>query len=371
MILRDDRLRALGLGLLSLLGLLVAGELLVRALVDPPRPPYPPEGGRGPERDKKDPFLTDDPDLFWKPKPNTQRTMPDPVSPAKSIIVRTNALGLRSPEFPARKTGAHYWILVLGNSPVWGERISGEETFTAVLEKKLAAKTKNLSVEALNAGMQGYSTFQSRELERRLLDSYRFDLVVISLMGGDWIPGPRPDKDMISPAVRRFLSRSGLYRYLSSLLRSGSRSPEYGPRSGPRVPVGDYENNLTDMVRLAQAQKAEVVLLAPLPICMEEDCLGNDPGYRVDRAAFRRLYAHMGTLEPQYRDAMSRVAARTGAHYLDLEDRLRDSPSPSSLYADVTHPNAAGHRLIAAALAPLAEGLMRRRVSEKGKDYFR
>ncbi|MCX5796296.1 MAG: GDSL-type esterase/lipase family protein [Elusimicrobia bacterium] len=372
MIPRDERLKASLLGILLLAAVLPAAELLVRAAVSLPREPYPPGGPYGGGRGGKDGLYVYDPLLFWKPKPDARAEQRLPTT-GEITTVRTNSLGLRSHEFPLRRTKAHYWILALGNSPVWGEQVNGEETFPSVLEDILSARTRRISVEALNAGVPGYSTFQARELERRLLKDYRFDLVIISIMGADWFPAGRPDKDLVTGArsrtVRGLLSHSALYRYLRGGFWPSHRFPEYGPHNGVRVPVRpDYEDNLTDMVRMAQLQKADVVLLAPMPICTEESCLPHDPRRIRDDAAFRRLYMHMKLLEPQYREAMRRVAVRTGALFLDLGELLRDIPAPDSYYADASHPNAAGHRWIAEALAPLARRLMRdksRRLSDQ------
>lgn len=372
MIPRDERLKASLLGILFLAGALAAAELLVRATVNLPREPYPPGGAAVREHDDKSGLYVYDPLLFWKPRPDFHAEQRIPTT-GEITTVRTNSLGLRSPEFPLRRTKAHYWILALGNSPVWGELVNGEETFPSVLEDILAAKTRRLSVEALNAGVPGYSTFQARELEGRLLKAYQFDLVIISVMGADWYPSRRPDKDLVmgvrSRTVRGLLSRSHLYRYLRSRFWASHHFPAYGPDNRARVPVRpDYEDNLTDMVRMAQLQKADVVLLAPMPICTEEDCILHDPCRIRDEAACRKLYMDMKRLEPQYREAMRRVADRTGASFLDLGDLLRDTHAPDSYYADATHPSAAGHRWIAEALAPLAGRLLRdksRRLSDQ------
>lgn len=348
----NGRLKAAGLGALFVAASLIAAELLVRALAHPPpKPDARVPGLAPPAREKGGGILTYDPVLLWKAKPNSTREMRSPNG--VSVILRTNSLGLRSHEFPRKKAGRHYWILVLGNSPVWGELVKGEETFTSVLEDTLAAKARHVSVEALNAGMPDYCSFQARELERRLLKDYRFDLVIISLMGSDWIPAPVMPRR--GHAIQRVLFRSVLYGMLAGFVHSHHHG-------GVRVPARpDFEDNLVEMVRMAQSQDADVVLLEPLPLCTEESCLRHDPGFLLMHDSYRRLCARMKRLEPQYQEAMRRAADRTGAVHVTLADSLHRLPSPASLYADVSHPNPAGHRLIAEALAPLVERLLRKK----------
>lgn len=72
------------------------------------------------------------------------------------VDIRINSLGLRDREYTVEKPAGVYRILVLGDSPVIGIEVPGEDTFPNRLEQ-LLNENKPGGYEVLNAGMQGYS----------------------------------------------------------------------------------------------------------------------------------------------------------------------------------------------------------------------
>jgi len=120
------------------------------------------------------------PELFWKHddllgwshEPGAQGTYvgPRPFPVEFSAPVRINSLGLRGPEIPELPPGG-LRVLVLGDSVVAGFEVAEDKTFTALLEKRLAADLA-VPVQVINAGIRGYGTDQTylyyRERGRKL-----------------------------------------------------------------------------------------------------------------------------------------------------------------------------------------------------------
>ena len=83
-----------------------------------------------------------------------------------------NSLGYRDREFSLVKPPGVFRIVALGGSTTYTSRVEdNEKTFTAQLEKVLVQKYGYKNVEAINAGVVGYSSWESLiNLEFRVLD---------------------------------------------------------------------------------------------------------------------------------------------------------------------------------------------------------
>ena len=86
-----------------------------------------------------------DPDLIWRLKPRLDG------------ILKTNQLGFRDTDY---KNNADYKILLLGDSVSWGDGVRMEQSYPYILEKRLNQDYPRITVEVINAGVPGYSTFQ-------------------------------------------------------------------------------------------------------------------------------------------------------------------------------------------------------------------
>jgi len=360
---REKRVAAL-LGVLAALALLGVAEVAVRIGWDEPLDPYPVGfGGQRPSGPVA-PLLEYDPSLFWRQRADAERTLA--IGSGETYTIRTNSLGLRDDPFPAPGQGPRVSGLLLGDSNTWGEGVDNHETYTNVLESMLAANLPGLQVDLLNAGVPAYSTTQSLRLERQLLEAYSFDLVGIYNMGPDMMFTIRPDsayeKGPFAALASRVLVRSAVIR----LLRRSAYSEEdevlfnyYRPDSPHRVPAEpDYRRQLQAMVEEAQLDGARVLLIVPLPMCLEQgECLVTPPNVEQQRvsAAVNALRES----EQVYREVMRGVADDTGALLVDLPAWLETRADPTALYLDMTHPTVEGHRLIAgellAAIQPLEE----------------
>lgn len=194
-----------------LVGLGVAcafGEILLAWILPPPlRYRYP------------QPLHQPDPTLGWVLRPQQRSfTIDRPVT--------INSLGFRSPEVAPRKSRQGFRVLCLGDSQTFGNGVSQDETYPAVLQSILALEAEGRHVEVLNAGIQGYGISQEVDLLERLQPSIQPDVVTIGFYINDLGDVLRRDVSSIIDAETGEFVRRGLvkrltpYRLIYGLKRS-------------------------------------------------------------------------------------------------------------------------------------------------------
>jgi len=99
-------------------------------------------------------------------------------------VLRTNSRGMVGPELAATKPAGELRIVVLGDSYTVGGQLPYEQTFPAVLEKRLH-DAGYARVRVINAGVGGYTTFNESGLLRERLASLQPDLVVVAAFLGN------------------------------------------------------------------------------------------------------------------------------------------------------------------------------------------
>lgn len=100
-------------------------------------------------------------------------------------LIRTNGYGHHDDEFPVQKSKDEFRGIVLGDSITMGHGVTYEETFVNQLEFLLKGSGQNHSgYQIINAGVQGYSTFQEYHvLERSLV--YKPDFIAVGFCMND------------------------------------------------------------------------------------------------------------------------------------------------------------------------------------------
>jgi lysophospholipase L1-like esterase len=148
-----------------------------------------------------------------------------------SLVLEGGVLLLagEQPKFPRRVVGANFGlrdkppgvkrIVSLGDSYTVGYEVEADETFAAVLERKLVEAGVN--VEVLNAGVSGYSNAEEcLYLERELL-GYAPDLVLVSFYVNDLVDNYRSglfrlENGVLAEAAQSYVPGGGLGNYLNT-----------------------------------------------------------------------------------------------------------------------------------------------------------
>lgn len=102
-------------------------------------------------------ILENDPDLFWRLKPNNK--LPAESWPFFGII--SNGQSLREDhDISLEKRQNELRILCLGDSCTFGYGVAHDECFVNLTEKLLQKRLPERRIECINAGVPGYSVFQ-------------------------------------------------------------------------------------------------------------------------------------------------------------------------------------------------------------------
>jgi lysophospholipase L1-like esterase len=261
-------------------------------------------------------ILQNDSTLIWRNEPNARRTYLDVFSPVRAAEdriallrqfiptipdefrnnptweIRLNSEGFRGGEMPATRQPGTVRIACIGDSWTFGMPVGQDQTYPSRLAEWLRQEQPGTVYDVQNFGVLGFSSFQGLQLLKSRVLNARPDIIVIGFgMNDGEVPGYR-DKDIISLKNRsfkvRFKSRvDALMEQFESykLLRYEALALRFRPKSvgaylrpasdagasevvdydssepWTRVSPQDYEANVREMIRLAAAQGARVVLV--------------------------------------------------------------------------------------------------------------
>lgn len=99
--------------------------------------------------------------------------------------VTISSQGLRDREYTLAKPTGTRRILILGDSYCEGLQVEEDETFQAVLERRLALAAEAPPVEVINSGVSGYGTDNELLYYRHVGRGFQPDLVVLSFFTND------------------------------------------------------------------------------------------------------------------------------------------------------------------------------------------
>lgn len=128
------------------------------------------------------PLWTYDTEIHYKHRPNAIRSWGEKYS---NKLIKINSYGFHDDEFPIRKNNYEYRAIVFGNSVTMGHGVTYKETFSNILEGMLnKEKNKYVSFQIINAGVQGYSTYQEFVTLKRTL-ILKPDLIILGFCLND------------------------------------------------------------------------------------------------------------------------------------------------------------------------------------------
>jgi lysophospholipase L1-like esterase len=270
-------------------------------------------------------ILERDEALFWRNRRNVRQSYMDVYSPVEEEEDRTallrqflpvipeslrgnpvwsvslNSQGFRDVGFSAEKPSSAFRIICLGDSWTFGANVDQEDAYPQRLGALLRQEFPEADFEVFNLGVLGYSSYQGLELLRQKVLDMHPDLVVIGFGMNDASVAGYRDKDMalydkrsnaVVKKARHVLEQIELYkilRYTAEIVRhkpwsigdymqtiaasagtpaeawigrEGNESADY-EKLDPytRVSPSDYETNIVEMIDLARAHGAGIILL--------------------------------------------------------------------------------------------------------------
>jgi lysophospholipase L1-like esterase len=282
--------------------------------------------------------------------------------------LKINSQGFRGPE-PSSNPATHR-VIVLGDSIAFGLSLPLEDTFPIQLQQRLVSQGREL--EVLNFGVFSYDTLQEvASLESRGL-KYHPDLVVVAYCLNDISVSSMDQESVkrVQPGHFSFLYESRLAQLISSSVETVRAKIWLKRMNDPEVfqreyehqidPIGDEESELLDLMkqspkwpstswygdrgrvgrlrfgfrRLARLSKENgfpvVILIVPLLL---------DHGGAYSHRAAHRI--------------VEMEARRAGFDTIDLTDEFIQAGMGNLQLStgDVTHPNKAGHTIVANSLS--------------------
>ena len=287
-----------------------------------------------------------DPLLLWRLKPNLDHAVWD------FTVLSTNAQHLRSDGPLQAKRPGTLRIVCLGDSvtfgyrvpTVWPDRPNDYDRqalpYPMLLEKELRAANPTRQIEVITMAVPGYTSHQGLAWLRRDIDQLEPDLLTISFGWNDASFSDVPDREAIQTnwravTVRWLVDHSQAFAHATRWLRTRNAPAAKTVRPAPRVLEADYLNNMMSMVRLAQQEQTQVIVIAA-PY--------RDNTTNPTEAALMR----------SYRDGLRSVSNQKGVPFLEVPELTPEAaPANMGWFGELIHPNHMGHRLLTSELLKL------------------
>jgi lysophospholipase L1-like esterase len=308
-------------------------------------------------------LLHQDYELFWSNKPNLNIQM-------LGVSVRTNSLGLRSPEILPKKID-EFRILSLGESTTFGLGVSNSKTYSALMQKSLKKKNPSKNITVINAGVNAYSSFQSiKYLQLRGL-KLKPDLILFYHELNDYLPSSvrdssnteigtlKTDQQLFDSRIiklnRLLVHVSALYRFFSyrhAYKKIQSINDEN--IDNPLLSIGLPDFELAPRLFIIKNQQQHDAQI-------NEKSIGRRVSEKERLENFNRLLSicnshniHLIIIHPAYKDTMlhrcllTSFCQRSNTLMFEAYNSLHHiNTPPGHLYLDSMHPNREGHFHIA------------------------
>jgi lysophospholipase L1-like esterase len=283
-------------------------------------------------------ILVPDPVLFWALRPSLDHTpLAGHIAASFDLkfTVSTDADGKR--RMPA-VTGARKPVVFLGDSCTFGVGVNDEQTFPALLQRRLP------DLGAIDLGVPGYTVYQGRlRLNQYALSAPPAAVVITFGFNDEAVWDNRSDLEhaALLEAERSWPNSSRFITLLASLLpRLAPAAPNPGQARRPRLSDDEFVAEVRAVAEWCRARHAEPVLvLWP---------------YRVQLAR--------NDMSPKQR-ALLRIAANENLRLVNLIPFVR-AQGGESLFLDIIHASAAGHEVVANALEPVLRQALAARTAD-------
>jgi len=296
-----------------------------------------------------------EPELYWYNRPH----LTDHVDVTDDAPRTTNSQGFRmTREIEDPRPDGQYRVMAFGDSSTFGLGVPDRDTYLAVLERHLGARTDR-DVLVVNTACPGHTSAQGRVLAERHAADVRPDLIVWAYNNDPCLDTVQ-DRDRVSSdptvlALQRVLYRSDLYLlfrrvlldavYAGRLAHYRSKFPARQSDWVRRIPFDDFQGYLGYFADTADGLGAEILYIR-MPL--------NRPMVDVE-PLFETSF------DDGYRDHLEAFCTREDRVLVDFEHPFLDSYRPELfLPGHLFHPSSTGHGIIGETLADevLARGWM-------------
>ena len=161
--------------------------------------------------------------------PGVRATIHNHTLSHNDVVIETNSLGLRHPEL-GPKSEDEFRILVLGDSITFGDYVAFEETYPALLERRLEGRRPRVTV--INAGLPGANTSNELYHYLEISDAVDPDLV----LGGMYLNDSQNSGRFYARSLREPYASSRFLTFLANrvaVLRLELWSDEVIPEIDP------------------------------------------------------------------------------------------------------------------------------------------
>lgn len=281
-----------------------------------------------------------------------------------------NALGFRGPKFDPQQKRGRLRIFCSGGSTTAGDYVDDHETWPAQLESKL--RSEGLEVEVINAGVQGWYSYQERlRFEGEIID-YAPDIVLFhqgwndefeysSLSLGKWwkegvVRNVLEANNLYIPPNRWLSSRDSLLQYLTFqsiakdlFFKKKMRfdNPDRWRMLITATYLDAWFRNLEHMARTARASNVALYTVN-YPCLVSVNDTPADRQFYVSNSRITDLYAEYQAISKQrIRHTLQKCAPMIPL--LDVQSAFDDIRSQArlNLFHDEIHMSAAGNQILA------------------------
>lgn len=284
---------------------------------------------------------------------------PNRIFPGKEVEIRTNSLGLRSPEVsPVREPGS-LRVAVVGASTVMGEMTrSNEATFSALLGERLRQRYAGRKVEVVNAGISGYRLADQLRMLEAIVLPLEPDLVIVYPGFNDFADYCRDGAAAPAPAAQRqglpLLSLPGwlltvdAVRRRTVFLRTAAADPRR-LRDPAAIDLAPYRARLESLVEAARRAGVPLLLATNARAYRAEQPVEEQMQLSAQARYFNPCFDLPGlnALYDRHNAEIIDVGQRLGVPVLPLHQRI---PGGRRYFADASHFAPAGERLAAEAI---------------------
>jgi len=279
---------------------------------------------------------------------------PNAVFRGSEEEIRTNSLGLRSPELPAEKLPGEYRVAVIGASSVMGAHAhSNADTVAAALERRLQHDLPGRTVHVINGGIAGADLGDQQLMLDYIAERLHPDVALVYSGTNDFAAYCRT-APAVAQAPRRQAPQFELPMWVMTddMLLKNTVPLRPAARAGHRkvdprtLDLAPYRHRLEALIDHAQ-QRHITLLLATNARSYRP---GQPPALQEKLAETARYYnacfdvAGLNTLYELHNDAIRQTAATRGVRLVEAGEHI---PGGAAHFSDSEHLNALGIGLLA------------------------